>query len=724
MRFTRHGWLGMFCAAALAFPGSAQNLTWAWSNPQPHGNDVVDMAWNGTLGVQVCERGQIYTSPDLINWTPQNSHLTNDLQAVTFFGNRIIVTGAFGAVAYSDDGVNFTTNSLNTTNWLVSVAASSNLVVTVGDNGALFTSTNGAAWTLQEPPPFLTEDGYWLLSVAWGGGVFVTTGEGGYIATSSNGVIWTSRSLAADYGDFEKVVWVNSSGSIAAFPYAGFWAVSDNDSASGQSYVFHSTNNGVVWNQVSFATPPTNTLYTFAADTTTGLLAGDSEVRLGTPIGREVVWPEQIGATTNDAPEWTYFASVLQTNGVYALAGYDGQLVESSPAASGGYDWNTPYFSSRDWLWQVTQAGGLYVAVGDNARIMTSGDGADWTVEEVPDLNSVSTSNTVFLCVGGTTNLLLAAGNDGSLALSPNALVPVVDTNLDGSLSTNLASSLGIVWYPQPAPVGTTNDLAGVCLFSNKYYLVGGNGTVLNSANGTNWSKQASGTTNDLTGITGFTNGLLVATGDYGTLLTSTNGTNWSKQSSGTTNGLSRVQCFSGRLLTFGENGVLLTSTNATNWVALSSGVTNWLNDAVMISNTCFVVGNQGVVLACTNFSTNYAHWNRVVTITTKALESAATQNGQLVVAGFEGSILRSQVLPVTTPVNFTGYSQASGYNVYSVQGVVDQQFTLDSSTNLFNWVTGPVLDLIYGDGSLIFYQSVPTNHPPRTQFYRCTLVP
>jgi hypothetical protein len=96
------------------------------------------MAWNGTIGVQVCELGQVYTSSDLINWFPQNSNLTNDLEAVTFFGNRIIIAGANGAVAYSDDGVNFVAGSLHTTNWIVSLAASSNLVVAVGDNGALW----------------------------------------------------------------------------------------------------------------------------------------------------------------------------------------------------------------------------------------------------------------------------------------------------------------------------------------------------------------------------------------------------------------------------------------------------------------------------------------------------------------------------------------------------------------------------------------------------------
>jgi hypothetical protein len=188
---------------------------------------------------------------------------------------------------------------------------------------------------------------------------------------------------------------------------------------------------------------------------------------------------------------------------------------------------------------------------------------------------------------------------------------------------------------------------------------------------------------------------------------------------SGTTNWLYHARCVGGHLLALGENGTLLSSTNATNWTSLRSGVTNWLNDAVMISNTCYVVGNQGVVLT----STNFVDWTNIGTITSKSLEGAATQNGQLIAVGFEGSILRSQVIPVLTPVNFISYNQSGGVNVFAVAGVVDQQFTLDSSTDLMNWDAGPLIDLIYGDGTLVFYQDLPTNAPPN-QFYRCTLVP
>jgi len=698
----------------------AESLTWHWSNPRPHGNDVVGMAWNGVTGVQVCEMGRVYTSPNLTDWYAQNSGLTNSLQAAGFFGNRILITGASGSIAYSDDGVNFTNCSVKTTNWLVSVAASPSRAVTVGDSGAVYTSGNGAAWTLQSAPPNLAPS--WLTSVAYGNGEFVTTGDGGgvsggsYLANSRDGIHWTNQSvvnasLLSSLGNLEAVAWVNASGSSAVYPYMGFWAVDD------AGHAIYSTNNGINWKKFTMA-GSTNVLYSVGADNATGLLAGDDEIRLGQVVSNLLVWPPQIGSASTTVPPWTYFTAVKDTNGVYALAGNDGMLVQSY-VTNGDYYWNTPYNSVRDWLWQVTVENGLYVAVGDNVRIMTSGNGADWTVEQVPLTNSVSAAETVFLGVGGTTNLLVAVGTAGSLAISPNELVPVTQTNPDGTLFTNEVSTLGVIWNSLTPPAGNTNDLAGVGTFRNQFFIVGGNGALLRSSDGTNWAALDSGTKVYLSGIAASTNGLVVLTGNEGTILTSPDGTNWTTQISGTTNWLYRLRCVNGQLLTVGENGTMLASANGTNWTRLSAGVTNWLNDAVTVSNTCYVVGNQGVVLT----STNFTDWSNAGSISTKSLAGVATQNGQLVAVGFEGTILRSQIVPVTTAVVFTDYAQTSGYNIFSVAGTVDEQFTLDSSTNLTNWVTGPLLNLIYGDGTLIFYQSV-ENTSTDSEYYRCTPVP
>jgi hypothetical protein len=181
-----------------------------------------------------------------------------------------------------------------------------------------------------------------------------------------------------------------------------------------------------------------------------------------------------------------------------------------------------------------------------------------------------------------------------------------------------------------------------------------------------------------------------------------------------------RVRCLRGLFLAVGENGTILESTNGIGWSSLPSGTTNWLNDAVMVTNICYIVGNNGTVLG----STDLVNWTNVGCVTYQSLYGAATQNGQLVVVGLQGTILRSQIVPnLTSPIFFYDYAQSSGENIFYVAGNPDQQFTLDSSTNLTDWTTGPLLDLIYGDGTLTFITSLGTNSPP-TQFYRATLVP
>lgn len=686
---------------------SSSALTWRWSNPLPHGNNIVDMTWNGQTGVQVTDLGQIYTGLGFFGWTPVKSGTTNTLQAVRFFGNRIVFVGATGTAGYSDDGVNFSVSSLNTADWLVDLAVSSNLVVTVGDNAVIFSSADGAKWAYQGLAPNAGQN--WLLSAAWGAGMFVTTGEGGYIATSPDGSHWTSRSSGLTSA-LTRVAWISSTNRAGVFPYTGFWAVS----ADGKA--IYSTNLGVSWKSFSL-TSSTNTLYCVAANPTTGLVAGDLQVRLGSNAN---TWISEtsLSQTTWPAPVWTYYTALWDaTNGAYRLCGNDGMMVQST-YTNRNYAWSLQYRAPRDWLWAVVWTGDLYVAAGDNARIMTSQNGVDWAVEAFTLTNSVagSPTNTTFFCVGGNTNLLLAGGNHGSLIASPSALSPVLVTNLDGSVFTNYINSRGIIWYAQRAP--TTNDLADVCSFGSNFVLVGGNATVLLSADGTNWSKAAVPTTNYLSGLAPSTN-LLVATGDQGVILTSTDGLKWNKQASGTTNWLFRVRWLNGYFLAVGENGTLLKSTNGLSWSSLSSNTTNWLNDTVVVSNICYVVGNNGTVLASTNLVT----WTNVDIITSLSLYGAATRNGQLVSVGLEGAILRSQVIPDLTPVTLVSYAQTAGENIFLVAGHPDQQFSLDSSINLTNWTTGPTLDLIYGSGTLLFFTPAPTNEPP-AQYFRATLVP
>ena len=150
---------------------------------------------------------------------------------------------------------------------------------------------------------------------------------GSYIASSVDGINWANQtppnySIISSLGNLEDVAWINTSGSRTNYPYTGFWAVDD------AGHAIYSTNNGVTWEKF-ILNASTNVLYTIAADNVTGLLAGDSEVRLGQQTSNLLTWPEQVGLLLTAVPDWTYFAALSQTNGGYELAGYDGQLVQS-----------------------------------------------------------------------------------------------------------------------------------------------------------------------------------------------------------------------------------------------------------------------------------------------------------------------------------------------------------------------------------------------------------
>jgi len=182
-------WIGALNLFAVEFP-----LRWRWSNPAPHGNNIIGMAYlpaPAQLGVQVTERGQIYTSDDLIFWIPRESGTTSNLRSVAFLGSRIVVVGENGAVLYANNVNDFQAGTLidgPTADWLEGVATSPTLAVAVGDNGAIYTSSDGISWKRR-----VTIHTDWFKSIAWGNGVFIAVGDGGAVLTSPNGTNWTRR---------------------------------------------------------------------------------------------------------------------------------------------------------------------------------------------------------------------------------------------------------------------------------------------------------------------------------------------------------------------------------------------------------------------------------------------------------------------------------------------------------------------------------------------------
>ena len=665
----------------------------------------MDMAYsfNQFLAVQVGERGQIYTSDDLDLWLPRASGATNYLRGVTFFGSRVVVVGENGCVLYADSVDAFTNGVLldgPTTNWLEAVAASDTLIVAVGDNGAVYTSANGIYWRKQSSPT-----NAWLYGVAYGNGVFAIGGEGGYIATSYNGSAWTKR----------------TSGTIAQInrmTYSPmewrFTAVADN------GVTVFSTNNGVTW--YPDLSGATNDLYNTAPSTGPGnrsrVQVGEHEVQLWNNFS----WTNQLAATSGP-PDWTYYANIGRQD-FYLITGQSGMMAEGYRTNFNSYYWMPSAQSVRNWLWDVTCQDHLYAAVGDFATVMTSGNGVNWQLELVPP----SVTNAIFFGVGGSSNLLVAAGSAGSLIISPNVVSSVLVTNFIGTdlvVTSTTNSSFGVIWLPVPRL--TTNDLQGVGYYDGVYVVTGDKGVVLASNNGTNWTQRLAPTNCLFTSVAGWPGGW-VAVGDDGALITSPNGLDWTLHAPFTTNWLYRVRYLNGNLIIAGQNGALYTSPDAWTWTARNSGTTKWLTDAAFIDDTYFVSGYFGTVLT----STNLTNWFNVGAITKKSLYGLASDSRQLIAAGVEGAILRCQVLPDLTPVRILQFSKlvSTNYlstnsvaqNVYLFGGRPDQRFTLDHVQDMpaGPWITGPLLEILDTSGTLYYLEYI-TNAPVQ-EFYRATI--
>jgi hypothetical protein len=669
--------------SAASFP-----LAWRWSNPFPHGNNIIDMAYANGLAVQVSERGQIYTSGDFLSWIPRDSHTTNALRGVTFFNNRVIITGENGTVLYADSPADFKLVPLGTTDWLEGVAASASLLVAVGDNAAIYTSSSGTSWQRQTAP--FTN---WLRSVTFGSpqgaGTFVAVGEAGLVATSADGRQWQKRTIAASE-DLNRVRWLNGQ----------FWAVGD----SGKSFV---SDSGIAWQFVSSGA--TNVLNDAAASSGSRLLVGDAEVRLSQGSGP---WSNELDSTKQlPPPAWTYLSS-LWTGTNYLVAGRTGMMVESFKTnnTTSPTFWFPAADSLRNWLWDVKRMPSLYLAVGDRATIMSSLDGIEWQQELAPD----SATNSIFLGVGGTTNLAVAVGSGGTIIISPDERRDIASTNSNGTISTNQVSTLGIIWYgADPRP--TTSDLQGVTAWGNVLVVTGGAGTILTSLDGRSWTKRATPTGLFLSSVESFPGGL-VAAGDDGIILTSPDGVVWTARSSGTTNWIYRVRYLGGRLVGVGQNGTILTSGNGVNWTSQNSGTTRWLNDVQFIDGTYLVIGTQGAVLA----SSDAVSWVSIGTITQKSLFGAAQDStGQLIAVGIEGIILRSQIIPQISSVSFLEYPRNATQNRFIFSGQPGQRFTLDRSTDLRNWTTGPQLEIIDRSGLLPYDDN--GRNAAASQFFRAT---
>ncbi|MBL5767282.1 hypothetical protein B5V88_02005 [Heyndrickxia sporothermodurans] len=185
----------------------------------------------------------------------------------------------------------------------------------------------------------------------------------------------------------------------------------------------------------------------------------------------------------------------------------------------------------------------------------------------------------------------------------------------------------GTSWVNQNS--GTSNTLHNVIYGNNQYVAVGSNGTILTSSNGSDWTAQTSGTTENIINVL-WNGNQYVAVGGRATILTSDDGVTWTTRYSGVSNTLRAIEWDGSQYVVMGDNGKFLTSSDGKSWAYHSTGISSNFVDVARNDNTFVAITDDGSILS----SSNGNNWTIQVSSSRNWLNDIAWSGSQFVITG------------------------------------------------------------------------------------------
>jgi hypothetical protein len=285
---------------------------------------------------------------------------------------------------------------------------------------------------------------------------------------------------------------------------------------------------------------------------------------------------------------------------------------------------------------------GIYVAVGNAGKIVTSIDGKSWTTRFAPTatmktfyaISRAPTANGgIIIVVGGYTGIAgsvvysstngitwtsrLNSTEGGSLRSATwnnnaNAFIAV------GEKGSILTSTNGIAWTRQNIPT-RINDITE---FNGNTYVVADNGYIgqISYSGSLTIIKPTSANLNSLVSFSSY----LIAVGRGGTILRSIDGTTWAVTTSGTTEDLYKIYSSSGTAIVLGANGTILRSTTGTSWTKITnpSKYVNANYRSLIVSNNKFKVMGDNAVIYSKDYGVTWedlSHYDDLIVATAHA---------------------------------------------------------------------------------------------------------
>ncbi|MDA3897685.1 MAG: BACON domain-containing carbohydrate-binding protein, partial [Desulfobacteraceae bacterium] len=411
------------------------------------------------------ESSVILTSTDGMQWTQRDSSVNLYFNDVTYVNGQFIAVGQNSIIVTSTDGLNWTKRT-GGSGYFYSSGYGSGLYIIVGERGLVLTSSDDIAWAEQRV-------GYQSFrSVLYENGLFVVVGEQGKIITSINGTNWVERTpsitsefiFGGTYGN-QIFVLVGGWGTILTSPNGINWTKRISGTSSslngvtyaddqfvavgGDGTILQSTD-GVTWTQRNSGTSGRLYDVTYGNGTFVAIGWGTNGLVVTSQDG--IIWTKRSIDTSGESiPN----SCITYGNGIFVAAGGDG--IFTSPD---GISWSHPH--ATGWWWQdITFHDGLFVTIGNDAdEVLTSSNGADWTVRQS----------------GSTVGRLLGVthGQDHFVVV--------------GEYGEILTSSDGTTWTKQQS--GSQMLFEGITNGQHAFVIFGRNGSI--------WTYRLSGAFNDL----------------------------------------------------------------------------------------------------------------------------------------------------------------------------------------------------------------------------------
>jgi hypothetical protein len=349
------------------------------------------------IDVVVGQSGIVVTSSDTITWTVQDSGTTANLHAIAvdpagYYSSPILrngPAGIFGAVGDGgafltspDGGVTWTAQTTETTNNLRGIAFEDGGFLAVGDSGAI---QAGFIWVKRFSG--VTNN---LICVIRGNDRFVAVGAVGTVVTSTDGANWQAG-VSGTVDELRKVIQVGNR--FVAVGYGG---------------VVTTSTNGLNWNSqlVSGASNLTSIAYgngIFLAVGNTGF--------------------QPFAFRSIDGTNWSpgtslpaFLGDVGFGSNLFCAVG-NGTIYTSTD----GVQWSPQNSGFQYQMGGITYVNGEFVVAGQfltdaGARMLTSGDGTNWTAHQSGYFSGVACSgHSAFVAAGGQSFI---GGNPGNAYLT------------------------------------------------------------------------------------------------------------------------------------------------------------------------------------------------------------------------------------------------------------------------------------------------------------------